>query len=339
MTFTVIHRRMQIHALRRASIAAAVCHATSLMVSSASAAAADGDYPRKPIRIIVPSAPSSGPDVVSRLIGAKLTEAWGQQVVADNRAGAAGNIGAEIASRAAPDGYTLLMANSQHSISSVFYDKLPYDLIRDFSPLCLISTATYVLVVNPSVAANSVKELIALARSSPGTLHYGTGGTGGTPHLAAEMLSTMADIKLVHVPYKSIVYALIDVMGGQVQLAFSATAAALPLIKQGKLRALGITSLKRTPIASELETIAETVPGYEMIGWLGLVAPRGTPEKIVARLNAEINKSLKSTEIRDKLVAVDFEPKGSTPLEFAAFMLAQKEKMRKIVEAAGLRAR
>lgn len=339
MTFSAIRRGIQTNALRRASIATAICHATSLTVSAASAAAADDGYPSKPIRIIVPSAPSSGPDVVSRLIGGKLTEAWGQQVVADNRSGAAGNIGAEIASRAAPDGYTLLMANSQHSISSVFFDKLPYDLIRDFSPVCLISTATYVLVVNPSVAATSVKELIALAKSNPGTLHYGSSGMGGTPHLAAEMLNTMADIKLVHVPYKSVVNALIDVMGGQVQLAVSATVAAWPLIRQGKLRALGVTSLKRTPLAPELETIAETVPGYEMIGWLGLVAPRRTPEKIIVRLNAEINNALKSAEIRDKLLALDLEPMGTTPREFAAFMLAQREKMRRTVEAAGLRSK
>lgn len=321
-------------------IARTIRLAAAMMLSSPCMPAAAADsYPSKPIRIIVPSAPSSGPDVVSRLIGNRLTEAWGQQVVADNRAGAAGNIGAEIASRATPDGYTLLMANSQHTISAVFFDKLPYDLIGDFSPVCLINTAAYVLTVNPSVAATSVAELIALAKSKPGTLHYGSSGMGGAPHLGAEMLKTMTGINLVHVPYKSVVYALIDVTGGQIQLAFSVIPAALPMIKQGKLRALGVTSLKRTPLIPELETIAETVPGYEMIGWLGLVAPTKTPDRIIARLNAEINKALKSTEIQDKLQALGLEPIGTTPREFAAFMLAQKEKMRKTVEAAGLRSR
>ncbi len=324
----------------RTPIAGTLCHAVALILTSPGMPAAAADsYPSKPIRIIVPSAPSSGPDVVSRLIGGKLTESWGQQVVADNRPGAAGNIGAELASRAAPDGYTLLMANAQQIISVLFFDKLPYDLIRDFSPICLINTAAYVLSVHPSVAATSAAELIALARSRPGTLHYGSSGMGGAPHLAAEMLKTMTGINLVHVPYKSVVYALVDVVGGQIQLAFSVMPAALPMIKQGKLRALGVTSLKRTPLAPELETIAETVPGYEMIGWNGLVAPLKTPDRIIARLNAEINNALKSAEIQDKLHAIGLEPIGTTPREFAAFMLAQMEKMRKTIEAAGLRSK
>ncbi len=319
-------------------IAHTLCCVAVLMLSAVRIPAAAADsYPSKPIRIIVPSAPSSGPDVVTRLLGSKVTEAWGQQVVTDNRAGAAGNIGAEIAARAAPDGYTLLMGSSQQLSGPLFFEKLPYHLIRDFSPICLIASTPYVLSVNPSVAATSVKELIALAKAKPGTLHYGSSGMGGAPHLAAAMLGTMTAINLVHVPYKSVVYALVDVMAGEVQLAFSVMPAALPMIKQGKLRALGVTSLKRSSLAPDLETIAETVPGYEIIGWYGLVAPIKTPDRIIARLNAEINKALKSAEIREKLQALGAEPIGTTPQEFASFMSAQTEKLRKTIKASGIR--
>lgn len=325
---------------RRALIAGAISGAVAMMLSSLCMAAAAADaYPSRPIRIIVPTAPGAGSDVVSRLLASRLTEALGQQVVADNRAGAAGNIGAEIASRATPDGYTLLMANLQQIIGALLFDKLPFDLIRDFSPICLMNTGSYVLVINPSVAATSVAELIALAKSKPGALHYGSGGTGGVPHLAAEMLKTMAGVNLAHVPYKSVVFGLVDVAGGQIQLAFSVMPAAMPMIKQGKLRALGVTSLKRSPLAPELETLAETIPGYEVIGWNGLVAPLKTPDSIIARLNAESNKAWKSAEIRDKLHGLGLEPVGTTQREFAAFMLAQREKMRKTIEAAGLRSK
>jgi tripartite-type tricarboxylate transporter receptor subunit TctC len=338
MKFKLIGRRLPVNELHRTPITEVICYAAILMLRSAGMAADAADnYPNKPIRIIVPSAPSSGPDVVSRLIGTKLTEAWGEQVVADNRAGAAGNIGTEIASKATPDGYTLLMGSSQQISGPLFFEKLPYDLTRDFSPICLIASTPYVLSVHPSVAAASVKELIALAKAKPGTLHYGSSGMGGAPHLAAEMLKAMAGINLVHVPYKSVVYALIDVMGGQIQLAFSVMPAALPMIKQGKLRALGVTSLKRTSLAPELETIAETVPGYEIIGWYGLVAPVKTPNAIIAKLNGEVLKALQSNEIKEKLYAMGAEAIGTSPQEFATFMSGQIEKIGKIIQAAGLR--
>lgn len=319
-------------------IAAAICCVAALVQPAAGTAAdAAADYPRKPIRIIVPSAPSSGPDIVSRLLGGMLSEAWRQQVVADPRPGAAGNIATEIASNAMPDGYTLLMASSQQISGPLFFGKLPYDLIRDFLPICLIASTPYVLSVHPSVAAASTAELIALAKARPGTLHYGSSGMGGAPHLAAEMLKTMTNIDLVHVPYKSVVYALIDVIGGQIQLAFSVMPAALPMIKQGKLRALGVTSLKRTTLAPDLETIAEIVPGYEIIGWYGLVAPAGTPQAIIAKLNGETRKALQSGEMRQRLQAMGAEPIGTTPPEFKAFMSAQKERIAKIIQTAGLR--
>ena len=317
------------------AIAGAVC-AAALALTVGPAQAAE-KYPNKPIRIIVPSAASSGPDVVSRLIGGRLTEAWGEQVVIDARPGAAGNIASEIAARAAPDGYTLLMGSSQQISGPLFFDKLGYDLIRDFVPISLIASTPYALSVHPSVAATSVKELIALAKVRPGTLHYGSSGMGGAPHIAAEMLKTLVGINLVHVPYKSVVFALIDVMAGQVQMAISVLPAALPMIRQGKLRALGVTSLKRTALAPELEPIADSVPGYEILGWYGLVAPVKTSPKIVAALNAEIDRAMKSLEVLERVQTLGVDPHGSTPREFADFMLAEHKKIGKLIESAGLR--
>jgi len=308
-----------------------------LLITGAAAKAAER-YPEKPIRIIVPSGPGGGPDVISRMVGAALTQAWGQQVVTDNRAGAAGNIGAEIAARAVPDGYTLLMASGQQIIAPLFFEKPPYHLMRDFSPVCLIVSTPFVLVINPSVAATSVKELVALAKAKPATLHYGSSGTGGTLHLLGEMFKTMADINVVHVPYKSSGFMLVDVVGGQIQFAMVALPAAIPLTRQGKLRALGVASLKRTALAPELEPIADTVPGYESTGWFGLVAPIRTPGNIIAMLNAEIVNALKVGGLREKLLATGVEPVGSTPREFAAVMVAHTESMRKTIHAASIRA-
>ncbi|NBR26893.1 MAG: tripartite tricarboxylate transporter substrate binding protein [Betaproteobacteria bacterium] len=303
----------------------------------AAVAVAADKYPNKPIRIIVPSAPSSGPDVIARLAGARFTEAWGEQVVADSRPGSAGNIAAELASRAAPDGYTLLVGTSQQISSPLLLEKVPFDLIRDFAPICLIATASYVLVVHPTVPAASVKEFIALAKSKPGGINYGSSGMGGAPHLAVEMLNAMAGLKLVHVPYKSVMFALVDLMGGQVQMTISVLPAALPMIRQGKLRALGVTSLKRTSLAPDLEPIAATVPGYEMIGWYGLNAPNKTPAKIIAQLNAETNKAINTPEFQEKLQALGADVVGGTPQAFTAFMTEQREKIRRIIEIGGLR--
>jgi tripartite-type tricarboxylate transporter receptor subunit TctC len=311
--------------------------AACVIACAALPAAAAQPYPVKPIRVIVPSSPSSGPDVVTRLIGSVFTDLWGQQVVADNRGGSAGNIGAEIAAHAAPDGYTLFMGSAQQVTGPLVFDKLQYNLIADFTPISLIASSPYVLIVNPSVAATSVREFIALAKAKPGALYYGTGGTGGAPHLATEMLRTMAGLELVHVPYKTIVFALIDTMAGQVQFSFSVLPAALPMVKQGKLRALGVTSLKRSSLAPELEAIAETLPGYEVVGWYGLMAPKKTAPAIVNQLSAAILKSLKTPEMQEKLRLLGTDPIVSGPREFGDFLLAQNEKFRKLIEVAGLR--
>lgn len=314
-----------------------ICTGAIGMLVAVPALAAE-NYPAKPIRIIVPSSPSSGPDIVARLVGGRFTQAWGQPVVADNRAGSAGNIGAELAARSAPDGYTLLLVNSQQVIGTAMLDRLGYDLVRDFAPVTLISTSLYVLVVHPAVAATSVKELIALAKAQPGVLNYGSSGNGGAPHLAAEMFRTAAGIKVLHVPYKSVVFALTDLMGGQIQFVFSVLPAALPAIRQGRLRALGVTSLKRTALAPELEPVADSLPGFEMIGWLGLAAPAGTPARIVAMLNDETQKALALNDFRERLQASGFEVVGAPPREFAAFIRTQLERMRVIVATTGVRA-
>jgi tripartite-type tricarboxylate transporter receptor subunit TctC len=317
-------------------LAVACAGARGTLLVHAPAPAAER-YPSKPIRIIVPSSPSSGPDIIARLTGSVLTEAWGQQVVADNRAGAAGNIGGELAARAIPDGYTLLAASSQQVSGPLYNDKAGYHLLNDFAPITLTASTPYVLSVHPSVPANSVRELLALAKAKPGTLQFGSSGTGGGPHLAAELMKIMSGFDFMHVPYKAAVFALIDVAGGQVQWTFTVLPAVLPMIKTGKVRALAVTSKKRTPLAPELESIAETIPGYEAIGWYGLMAPAKTPVHIVAMLNGEIVRALKRPEVIERIRALGADPIGTTPREFTTFLSEQIEVTRRIMDAAGLR--
>jgi len=295
------------------------------------------NYPARPIRIIALSSPASGPDIVGRLIGSKLTEAWGQQVIVDTRPAATGIIGAEIASKAAPDGHTLLIVTAQAVIVSVMYEKLPYDLLKDFAPISLIASTPFLLVVHPSVAATSIKELIALAKSKPGQLLYGSGGSGSPPHLSAEIFRSMTGIDLVHVPFKGITPALMDTVGGQVHMVISVIPAVLPTVRAGRVRALGVTSAKRTPLVPDLPTIAETVPGYEFIGWYSLFAPAKTPPAILSKLNAEVVKALKTSEFQERLSNLGADPIGSTQRELAAYLPAQLEKMRKAVKDSGAR--
>ncbi len=300
------------------------------------AATAQG-YPARPIRIIALSSPASGPDIVGRLIGNKLTEAWGQQVIVDTRPAATGIIGSEIAAKAAPDGHTLLIVTAQAVIVSVMYEKLPYDLLRDFVPISLIASTPFLLLVHPTVAAKTVKELIALARSNPGKLFYGSGGSGSPPHLAAEIFKSMTGTDMVHVPYKGITPALMDTVGGQVQMVISVIPAALSTVRAGRVRVLGVTSAQRTPLVPDVPTIAETVPGYEFIGWYSLVAPARTPPAILARLNAEVVKAVKTSELGERLSNLGADPIGSTRQELAAYLPREIEKMRKAVKDSGAR--
>lgn len=303
----------------------------------AASAASAQSYPSRPIRIIALSSPGSGPDIVGRLIGSKLTEAWGQQVIVDPRAAATGIVGTEIASKAAPDGHTLVIVTSQAVIVSVMYEKLPFNLIRDFAPITLVASTPFILAVHPAVPATSVKELVALAKSKPGALRYGSGGSGSPPHLSAEIFKSMTGTDMLHVPYKGITPAMIDAVAGQVQMLISVIPAVLPTIRSGRLRALGVTSAKRTALVPDVPTIAETVPGYEFIGWYSLFAPAKTPPGVINKLNAEIVRSLTTPEFRERFTALGAEPATSTPQALAAYLQEQTEKMRKAVKESGAR--
>jgi len=316
-------------------------HKNKTMLAATLLAIASGanaqQYPTKPLRIIVMNTPGSGADIVTRLVAAKMSESLGQQVVVDNRAGASGNIGSEIAARAAPDGYTLAMITSQQPNVVALFDKLPYDLVNDFAPISLLAAAPYFLIVNPAVAAASVKELIALAKSKPGSLSYGSAGSGSAPHLATEVFKSMTGINLLHVPYKGTTPALTDTMAGQIQLTVLVAPLVLPAVKAGKVRALGVTSSKRTALAPEIPTVAETVPGYEWSGWYGLVAPAKTPAAIIAQLNAQQNQAIKGAEFKERLAGVGAEPIGSTPQEYGAHIKAQLAKMKLAIKLAGVK--
>jgi tripartite-type tricarboxylate transporter receptor subunit TctC len=310
---------------------------TAMLLAVASAANAQ-QYPTKPLRIIVMNTPGSGADIVTRLIAAKMSESLGQQVVVDNRAGASGNIGAEIAARAAPDGYTLAMITSQQPNVVALFDKLPYDLVKDFAPISLLAAAPYILIVHPSVAAANVKEFVALAKSKPGSLSYGSAGSGSAPHLATAVFSNMAGINLLHVPYKGTTPALTDTMAGQIQLSVLVAPLALPAVKAGKVRALGVTSSRRTALAPDIPTVAEGVPGYEWSGWYGLAAPAKTSPAIIAKLNAGQNEAIKAADFKERLAGVGAEPIGSTPEAYGAHIKTQLDKMKLAIKLAGVKA-
>ena len=312
-----------------------LCAASWLLLPGVCTAAADDWQPVRPVRVIVMSTPSSGPDILARLLNAKLLDALGQTLVVDNRAGASGIIGAEIGAKAAPDGYTLTMATSQIVIVSVMFDKLPFDLMKDFSPISLLGSTPFIMVVNPSVPAKDIKEFIALLKSKPNELRYGSGGSGSPPHLAAETFKSMTGTAIQHVPYKGVAPALTDTISGQLQMTISVVPMIMPQIKAGKVRALGVTSPTRTPLAPDLPSISELLPGYEAIGWYGLLAPAKTPSNIISKLNAELVKAMKSPEIVEKMTGLGVEAKGTSSLEFAAHIRAETDKMRKAVKASG----
>ena len=296
-------------------------------------------YPSKPIRMIVPFAPGGGTDILARIIGQQLADAWGQAVNVENRAGASGNLGTELVARSVPDGHTLVMAINTHAVNASLYSKLPFDPVKDFAPVILTATTANILVVHPSVPANSVQELIALAKAQPGKLNYASGGSGTTSHLAAELFKTMAGVEMVHVPYKGGGAAYTDLISGQVQLYFVGIPGTLQYLKAGRLRALGVTTLRRSPAAPEVPTIAESgLPGFSATTWWGILAPAGTPQPIIARIDFEVARILKLPEVRAKLDAQGFEPVASTPESFGAFMRSEIELWAKAVKASGARA-
>ncbi len=298
-----------------------------------------GDYPSKPIRLIVPFAPGGGTDITARGIAIKLSEAWGQTVVADNRAGANGTIAVDIATKSPPDGYTLTMISSSHSVNVSLYKKLSYDLIKDLSPITQATTQPYALVVHPSVAAKTVKELVALAKAKPATFNYGSSGTGGLSHLSGALFSSLAGIDITHIPYKGGAPAMTDVIAGQIQMLFSTILQSQAHLKANRLRALAVTTAKRSAGAPELPTMQEAgVAGYEVAGWYGVLAPAKTPQPIIAKLNREIVRILQMPDMKERLAADGSEAVGNSPEQFHAHIKAEVAKWAKVVRDANIRA-
>ena len=295
-------------------------------------------YPSKPIRLVVPYPPGGPLDIMARAIGQKLTEAWSQPVVVDNRAGAGGNIGADLVAKSPADGYTLLMgAVATHAINPTLYGKVPYDPVKDFAPVALVAQVPNILVVNPALPVKSVKELIELARARPGYLNFGSGSTGSTGHLAGELFKTMAGVQMVHIPYKGGAPAMADLLAGQVQLMFDNLANALPNVRAGRLRALAVTTLARSPAMPDLPTIAESgLPEFDLTTGFGLMVPAGTPADIVAKLNAETVRALNAKDMRERLEKMGAEPPANnTPEHFAAFIRAEAAKYAKVIKDSG----
>lgn len=295
-------------------------------------------YPERPVRVIVPFAPGGGNDIIARILGQRLTEAWKQQVIVDNRPGAGGNIAAEITARAAPDGHTVFQFNVANAIAPSLYKKLKYDPIKDFAPVTQLAATPFILVVHASVKAGTVQELITLAKAQPGKLNYGSSGNGGSSHLVTELFKAMSQTALDHVPYNGAGPALNDLLGGQVQMMFTAPATALPHIRSGRLRALGISSLRRSPLAPELPTVSEGgVAGFEGGAWYGVVVPVRTSQSIVTRLNADIVRVLHLPEVKERMSNQGVELVGSTPQQFAEFIKSEMVKWGEVAKASGAR--
>ncbi len=321
-----------LHAAFLAMLAAPAANAATAQGAPA------GAYPDKPLRLIVPFPPGGGNDILARAVGQRLVEVLGQQVVVDNRGGAGGAIGATLAAAAAPDGYTLFLGSVGNLAQTpALKDNLPYNPVRDFAPVSLVATSSFILAVNPGVAAKSVRELIALAKASPGKLNYASAGTGSSLHMAGELFKHATGTDMLHVPYKGTGPAMTDLIGGRVQLIFSTMPPALPHVKSGKLRALGVTTAKRAAAAPEVPTIAESgVKGFNVANWQGILLPAKTPGAIVRKLNRDLLATLKLPGMAETLAAQGLEPAGSTPEEFGALIKAEIAKYTQVVKAAGI---
>ena len=309
------------------------------MLAVGASGASSQSYPVKTVRIVVPFAPAGSTDITARIIAQKLSDAWRQQVIVDNRAGAGGNIGAELVAKAAPDGYSLLLATTGvMAINHRLYRTLPYDAIRDFAPVTQIGGLPLILIVHPSLPARSVKELIAIAKAKPGQLSYASSGVGGATHMTAEVFRMLAGVDIVHIPYKGSGQAMVDLIGGQVGMAFDQITSSLPHVESGKLRALAVTSARRFASVPNLPTMAEAgVPGYEAVSWNGIAAPAGTPKDIVVRIQGEIARVLQLPDIKERFFKDGIEPVGSTPEQFAAHIRSERAKWEKVVERAGIK--
>lgn len=285
-------------------------------------------FPAKPVRVIVPFPPGGGADALARLIGPRLTEIWGQQVIIENRPGASGHIGADFVAQSAADGYTLLMSSTA---------SLTEKNVDQFAPVSLVSASAYIVSANPRVAANNIRELIALAKASPGKLTFGSSGTGAASHLAAELFKSMAGVDLLHVPYKGTGQALTDLLAGTVDLMFAPSQTVMSHVQAGKLKALAVTGAKRSALLPELPTVAESgVPGYQAVGWFGLLAPAATPKATVAKLSADVKRVLGERMVRERMLALGADPAGDTPEEFARFIHDDQAKWSRLMKQAGI---
>ncbi len=316
------------------AFALAVAATLAAAASEASAQA----YPNRPVRILVPFPAGAGVDIVARMLGLPLTDLWGQAAVVDNRPGAGGTIACELAAKAAPDGYTLLLGNiSTFAMAPTLYKKVNYDPVQSFAPITLVNTSANVLVAHPSVPATTTQALIALAKAKPGQINYASAGSGTSPHLAAELFKSMAGVDLVHVPYKGSPQALTDLLGGQTQIMFASLVSALPHIRQARLRALGVTSLKRVAALPDLPAISEAgLRGYDVSVWMGIVAPTGTPPAIIAQLNRQIAALLQSPDIRERLAVQGLEAASNSPAEFRSYIASEVRKWAVVIKQAGV---
>jgi len=306
-----------------------------LLAVAATSAFAQG-YPTKPAKVVVPYPPGGPTDIVARVVSQKLSEQMGQQFIVENRPGAGGNIGAEAVAKSPADGYTLLVATTAHAINPSLFKNLGYNLTKDFAPVSLLTSGPLVIVANPSVPAKNVKELIAMGKAKPGSLNYASSGNGQSTHLSAELFATMAGIKMNHIPYKGSAPALTDVMGGQASLMFDTMLSAMPHVKNGKLKAIAVTSAARSPAAPDVPTVAESgLPGYEAIAWNGLLVPAGTPGDVVAKLNAELKKALDAPDVKDRFSAQGFGAAWNTREAFAKFIQSELDKWAKVVKVSG----
>jgi hypothetical protein len=306
-----------------------------LVLAALCASAAAQNYPGKTVRMVVGYPPGGPTDVIARIVSQKLTQAWGQQFIVDNRPGASGMIGAELTARAAPDGYTLLMVPVTYAVTPSLFAKMTYDVEKDLAPVAQVAAAPFILVVHPTLPVKTVKDLIALDRRNPGQINFASASTGGMPHLAGELFNSMTGTKLVHIPYKGAAPATTDLLSGQVTLMFNNMLSAMPQVKAGRLRAVAVTSTKRSPAAPELPTIAETVPGYEASGWYGAFAPAATPRDIINRLNAEMNRAMKMPDVAQRLAGDGVEAVGTTPEQFGAYLKQEVAKWGKVVKTSG----
>ena len=295
-------------------------------------------YPSKPVKMIVPYAAGGTTDVLARIMADKLTQGLGQTVVIEYKPGAGGTIGAEAAAKSPADGYTMVMgAPGSHSTATSLYAKLPYDPVKDFVPIVHVANVPNSIVVHPSLAVKSVPELIAYAKSRPGELTYGSAGTGATTHLTGELFALLANVKLTHIPYKGSGQAMVDLLGGQIQMMFENLPGAATQIRSGKIRGLAVTSLRRSAAFPDLPAVSETLPGFEVVAWFALFAPAGTPAAIVARLNAESNRALSLAEVREKIAAAGSDPIGGTSDELARFLANDIAKWTRVTREAGIK--